>query len=283
MKKNRTATRAVFFLCLSTPLVSWASDMDEAKPQFSVGLKAWHSSWLSYFPGAVSGVDSAGTPGSATTYDMAEGGQRTTFFPVLAVRYNNYFLSANYARYSSNFHLANSSVIGPDGRNVLTSRSDHFDRDEADLTAGYSITPNIALSLGYKHATEARHTSLGIAPGISTPLSHNTFKALLFGALANLPLQGGLGVYGQLGYGPTRLNITVSPDNAVSYRAHGTYLISEIGLTYVLPVQTPLLKSSSIGLGYRSQTTKTRSPIGGFSRDLRDVKDGIIFSLNMSI
>lgn len=257
--------------------------MDEAKPQFSVGLKAWHSSWLSYFPGEVRGIDSAGAPGTATTYDMAEGSQRTTFLPVLAVRYNNYFLSASYARYSSNFHLANTSVVGPDGSNVLTSRSDHFDRDEADLTAGYFVTPNIALSLGYKHLTEARHTSLGIAPGIATPLSDSTLKALLFSALANLPLQGGLGVYGQLSYGPTRVNITTSPDNAVSYRAHGTYLISEIGLTYALPVQTPLLKSSSIGVGYRSQTGKTRSPVGGYSRDVRDVKDGIIFSLNMSI
>jgi hypothetical protein len=263
---------------------AFAADTDESRPLISIAVKVWNSSWLSYLPGAYTAITPTGAPALADSIDLVEGDRKTTTFPQLAVRKGNYYISASYAQYATDFRTPYSAFIGPNGLNVATSRSDHFSRKESDLTAGYFIHPNIALTAGFKYATETRDITLGIA-GVSAPSGENIAKALIFGALVNLPIEGNLRAYSQLGYGPARVSTAFSNNSISGFKSSGRYLISEIGLNYSLSITDVFIKGANAGLGYRSQTVKTHSKPPAFlsQRDLRDVKDGIVFTLTVAI
>ena len=59
-------------------------------------------------------------------------------------------------------------------------------------------------------------------------------------------------------------------------------MVTEIGVAYQLPLTNRWIQRTSLALGYRSQTVKQKVPslIGGEQREVRDVKDGIVLSLN---
>ncbi|PIL42207.1 hypothetical protein CR105_25385 [Massilia eurypsychrophila] len=247
-------------------------------------MKVWNSSWFSYLPGYYAGISPLGVPSVADSVDAIEGARKTTTLPVVGIRSGNFLLSASHARYESDFRSAHSSVLSPTGQNILTSRSDHLSRKESDLTAGYSLTPNIALTVGYKHASEERDTSLGITGTATTRSFEAKVKGLVFGVTANFPVRGGLGFYGLAGYGPARLE-TLLPGQNAAITSNGRYLISEIGLTYSLVITDAFVKGANVGLGYRSQTVKTDGVGPGFldQRDYRDVKDGVTLSLTVAL
>jgi hypothetical protein len=284
VRLNNKIRVAAILGCLAQSPLALAQDTDASPTQVSVGLKVWHSSWLSYLAGAYTGISPAGTPGLADSIDAVEGSQETDVLPTIGVRYKDYLVSGSFARFSGDFNSLHSSVICPCGQNVLTSRTDHISRKESDLAVGYFITPNVILSLGYKYATEDRHTVLGIA-GLSMPSVTNTVRGVLAGAAASFPIQGRWRFYGNFGYGPGKVTTEFSDPAVAPIHAHGRYLISEIGLNYSLPISNALMKGVNAGLGYRSQSFKTRSegPAYRDRRDFRDVKDGVVLSLNVAI
>jgi hypothetical protein len=188
-----------------------------ARPQVSVGLKVWNSSWFSYLPGTYAGLSPQGVPGIADAVDAVEGSRKTTTLPVIGIRSGKFFVSGSHAQYDGDFFAPHSSVIGPNGQNV--SRTDHLARKESDVTAGYSLTPNIAVTVGYKYATETRDTSLGISGGASRSLDARV-KGLILGVVANFPIQGALSFYGLGGYGPSRVETTV-PNVASAINSNG--------------------------------------------------------------
>ena len=272
---------AVLLVCCAQAPLAQAAD-ESSKAQFTLGVKLWNSSWSTYNPGIYTGVTAGGQPGLADSIDAVEGERKTDAIPVLAVRKGNYVVSFTQARYASNFHSPHSSVIGPDGSNILTSRTDHLQRKETDLTAAYFVIPNLALSAGLKYAAEERDT----ATAISAPsrLLNAKGKAIIFGALASFPVKDGMSVYGQLGAGPTRLTTTLA-DGSGADTSTGRYLSSELGISYALRMADPFVKGLYLGLGYRSQTITTPgiSPGYGDSRKFRDVKDGVVFSLTAAL
>jgi hypothetical protein len=263
---------------------AFAADPEESRPQVSIGMKVWNSSWSTFLPGVYTGITPAGAPALADSIDAVEGDRKTSVFPVLGVRKGNTLLSASYAKYATDLRTLHSSVVAPNGMNVITSRSDHLSRKESDLTAGYFVTPNIALTAGFKYATEIRDTTLGLT-GVSTPFLDNTVKGLLFGALANFSVQGNLRFYSQLGYGFAKVRTEFADPTLAPLDSNGRYLISEIGLNYALAVTDVFIKGANAGLGYRSQIVKTHGsgPAYRDRRDFRDTKDGIVFSLNVAI
>lgn len=280
--------RNLAFIVMSGVLAqspAFAADSEEdAKPQLSIGIKVWNSSWFTYLPGLYTGITPTGTPALADSIDAVEGDRKTSIFPVLAVRKGSIFLSASLAKYSTDLRSAHSSVIAPNGMNVITSRSDHLARKESDLTTGYFITPNIALTAGVKYATEVRDTTLGIT-GVSTPFLDNTVKGAIVGALANFPVQGNLRLYSQLGYGFAKVHTQFADHTLAPIDSNGRYMIGEIGLNYSLAVSDVFVKGANAGLGYRSQiaTTHGSAPAYRDRRDFRDTKDGIVFSLSVAI
>ena len=262
--------------------VALAADDGDSKAQFTVGLKVWNSSWLSYNPNVYSGVGPDGQFSLADSVDAVEGGTRTDAIPVIGVRKGNMVFSFTHASYATDFHTPRSSVIGPGGQNITTSRTDHLARKETDLVAAYFVLPNIALSAGLKHASESRDSSTGLSA--RTRFLNAKGKAILIGALATFPIKHGLNAYGQLGYGPTRLTTTL-PDGSGSDTSNGRYLSSELGVSYALQMADPFVKGLFVGLGYRSQTIRTPGIAAAYgdARDYRDVKDGVVFSVTVAL
>jgi hypothetical protein len=280
---NKLRVAAILGFLTQLP-VALAQETVASQIQVSIGVKGWNSSWLSYLPSVYTGFTPAGTPGLADSIDAVEGTRETDVLPAIGIRYKDFLLSGSYARYTGDFQALHSSVIDPSGQNILTTRTDHLSRKESDLAVGYYITPNIALSLGYKYATEDRATRLGIS-GTSSLTLTSTVRGILAGAAASFPIQGGLRFYGHFGYGPAKVKTEFAGPTMARIDANGRYLISEIGLNYSLPFSNALVKGVSAGLGYRSQSFRTRSegPAYRDRRDFRDVKDGIVLSLNMSL
>jgi hypothetical protein len=280
----RVKTAFVAPLVLSSFICS-PSQAEEATPtQFSLGFKLWNASWQSYVPAPYAGVTASGAPAMGESVNLVEGNKRTNVLPTFAVRHGRYFASASYGRFSSDFPVSTSPVVTPGGVNVITTRNDHFERREADISIGYFVTPEVGLSIGYKDATEDRSTALGIAPQ-DAPLLHTKAKALLFGAIGNFQVQGALRLYTQLAYGPARLELRFVDPSLASYDTNGRYLIGEVGLSYPLFTGNSGISAATVAVGYRSQTVKTASHglIFHETRDLRDVREGLVVSLNIVI
>lgn len=249
-------------------------------PRFTIGAKAWHAEWLSYMPAVFSGISPDGSPAIGDSANAVEGTQRTSILPQLGVSYGKFFASVNHGQFKSDFHVNNSPVLTPTGQNLITSRTDHFKRRESDLTVGYAVTPEIGLAIGYKDATETRDSSLGIASG-STPLIRTKARGLILGAVGSFAVHDKLRLYIQAGYGPARLKLRFADPAMTATKTDGSYVIGEIGLSY--PVFT---NANGAGLnaafGYRTQTVKTDgyADAAQQSRDLRDVREGVVLALN---
>jgi len=248
--------------------------------RFSIGAKAWHAEWLSYMPAVYSGVNPDGSPAIGDSVNAVEGTTRTSILPQLGVSYGKFFASLNHGEFKSDFRVNTSPIITPTGQNLITSRTDHFKRRESDITVGYSVTPEIGLAIGYKDATETRDTSLGIAPG-RAPLIRTKAKGLILGAVGSFAVHEKLRLYVQAGYGPARLKLRFADPAMASTKTNGSYVIGEIGLSY--PVFTNAKGAGlNAALGYRTQTVKTDGYADAFqqSRDLRDVREGVVLALN---
>ncbi|WP_395408004.1 hypothetical protein ACHMW6_15725 [Pseudoduganella sp. UC29_106] len=217
--------------------------------------------------------------------DFVDGRHKTTVIPSLSMRKDQFLLSASYARYSSDFFASNAVIptVIPGSPNIVTSRSDHVTRKESDVTAGYFVVPNVAVSLGFKYATEDRSYSFaGAAP---VPFVDNTVRVILLGVSAAFPIYDRLSLTGQLAYGPGRaktryLNLANPPDTN-----NTRYAISELGVSYALGMESAYFRGASIGLGYRSQVVRTKGtgPARDSRRIYRDEREGIVASLNVAI
>lgn len=252
--------------------------------QFTIGAKVWRASWLSYVPAQYSGIGANGAPAAGDSVNGIEGDVRTDVLPLLAVRHGKFFASASYGRFKSDFHVNTSPIITPAGQTLITSRTDHFNRRESDLTAGYSVTPEVGIVIGYKDAVETRDTTLGISPQPSR-LGTTKVKGVLLGAVANFAVYDKLRLYGQAGYGPARFKLAFADPTVASPKSHGRYLIGEFGLSYPVFGGVRGLAGATAALGYRTQTVKTKSYSSIFQqdRDLRDVRDGLVLSLNLTL
>jgi opacity protein-like surface antigen len=286
MHKKKTLSSASLALAVLLSSTSQAQESEQAATptaQFAVGAKVWNASWLSYIPATYAGAGANGQPAIGDIANSAEGSRRTSVLPQLAVRYGKFLASASYGHFKSDFSLLSSPIITPSGT-LISTRTDYFSRRESDVSLGYFVLPQIALTLGYKYAKELRDTSAGVAPQ-RRPLVENKASSVLLGAFASFPIQGALNFYAQAGYGPARLKTRGGDSVVGTIDAHGRYLIGELGLTYPVLLDRAGLRAVSAAIGYRTQTVKTSSSglVYGEDRDLRDVRDGLVLSLNVSL
>jgi hypothetical protein len=285
MKRCFSPVSLTFGVMFSFSAVCLAQDSSRPRPEFTVGIKAWDTSWQSYLPSSVAGFSSNGQPIIGEVVNSVEGSKKVEAFPTFTVRYDRYFVSAGYARFSSDFRVSQSPATLPDFRNLIASRQDHIKRRETDINAGYFVLPGLAFTLGYKNGREERDTRIGLSPS-SSPLLDAKLNVWLVGALAAFEIQNGLSAYGQFGYGVGKTKADLSEGFGAfageRVRSHVKYLVNEVGLAYTLPFEVSWLRRTSVALGYRSQTIKQNVPsvISGETRKLRDVKDGFVVSLN---
>jgi hypothetical protein len=269
------------------PAVSFAQEDSNAGLEFTIGLKAWNTSWQSYLPAVIVGTTPGGQPAVSELINSTEGSTQVAALPTMTLRYSRYFLSAGYARYSADFDLtpAPAAVVSANGQNLIVSRHDHIRRRELDINAGYFVLPGLALTVGYKGGRENRDTNAGGALGISSNLLDGKLDAVLLGALGSYEIIPGFSAYGQFGYGIGRNRFTYgegTPAPGTEVKTNPRYILTEIGVAYQLPLKSNWVQRTSVALGYRSQTIKQKVPslIGGDERKIRDVKDGVVLSLN---
>jgi hypothetical protein len=278
-----TNKKAILLASLLFPFTAALAD-DNPDPglQFSLGLKAWNASWSTNLATLYSAVTPAGTPVVTESLDEVEGSRKTSVTPSFAVRKGDFLVSASFARFSSDFFAADTSVIAPNGMNVQTWRSDHIKRKESDITAGYFVMPNIVVSVAYKHATEDRSSTLGLGGG-PMPLLDNRARGLLLGAAANFSIKDRLSLSNQIAYGPARIRTRLADKSAPDDTYNSRYLIYEIGLNYALP--TTVGRAAILGVGYRSQLVRTEGdgPALLHGRRYRDAREGFLLSMTLAI
>lgn len=284
---NRRSLFLKVALCIFSlsPVVSFAQEEPNKQLEFTVGLKAWNTSWQSYLPAIIVGTTPRGLPAASELINSVEGSTEVAALPTMTLRYARYFISAGYAQYSANFDLSQSPVAVNNGENIFSSRRDHIRRREVDVNFGYFVLPGLALTVGYKGARENRDTRTGVAPDTAFGLLSGKFDAVLLGALGSYEIVPGFSGYGQFGYGIGRGKVTygqASPAPGDQFRNNPRYILTEVGVAYQLPITSRWIQRTSVALGYRSQTVKQKVPslVGGEEREVRDVKDGIVLSLN---
>lgn len=285
MDRNRLFASVGLSISCFLPAVSFAQEDSNPRLEFTVGLKAWNTTWQSYLPAIVVGTTPGGAPAVGEVINSTEGNTQVAALPTMTLRYSRFFLSAGYARYSANFDLNSAPVAATNSPNIITSRHDHIGRRELDINAGYFVLPGFALTVGYKGARENRESSSQAAPGIALNLLNAKFDGLLLGALGSYEIVPGFSGYGQFGYGIGRGKFKygeATPAPGTQVKNNPRYILTEIGVAYQLPIKSQWVQRTSVALGYRSQTVKQKAPsiVGGEEREFRDVKDGIVLSLN---
>lgn len=228
---NRVATLAGV-VCL---LAGAQARADDPALSVTVGARLWYAQWttFSYFPGI------EGQPAQAMTEVSAP--DKVVVMPVVGVRYGDVFGSAS-AFTSTRFAFDNGS---------------NARRSEFDANAGYSVMPNLALTLGYKSVSQT-DGSQRYRP-----------RGPVLGASANAPLGSGLSLYGSLGIGWLK----TPAGDAISFRTG--YRLAEVGLAYAFNTERPRWTLTG---GYRIQVLTSKDAFEG--QDGRDTTQGFTLGVN---
>jgi len=294
---------ACLVLLIGIGTVAHASDVDEgAEPLgkmqtilksnhfgkdwgFALGMKTWATEWT-----LPVGMDSTFNYNNKTGEISTTGQQEilqfesdteVTFIPTFIVRYKNFFIGGSYFPeteydFESQFHTYGINITNA----VVTS--DHTtaeysvsgERKEWDLNLGYFVTPNFAVSLGYKQIDRDYRQAYDFQDSRWTDLknivSSESFKAPVLGLAALVPIGKKFSVSANLAYG------------RIYDSADGNYYLGELGLNYMIPVQK-IASAIAINVGYRFQRLDLDFSDEGFVvGDLNDTTSGFIFGLNVS-
>jgi hypothetical protein len=206
---------ALFAVCAANSGVAYAAD-ESAEPKnlsVTVGLKLWANEWGSWnFPG---------NPQSATA-------NATSVNPSVTVKYDNFFVSGGFM--SKKTYDIPGSVTG-----AISQAS----RKERDLSAGYYIHPQVALTVGYKQITQ------------TWGATDYVWKIPVVGVSAAAPIQDTkMFMYGNVAVGYASFS-TSGVTATVWNMKGGTYTTSEVGMGY------SLMPSFRMTLGYKSQSIPT--------------------------
>lgn len=228
----------------------------------SIGYKAWLNQWQTSYIGAT------GTHILSMTSDY-----EFTSIPVLGLRYKDFFLSGSYYMETKfDFPDVSYEVTDPSVGTIIETLSASAKRSEWDASFGYYVHPSIAVSVGYKRIAQEytdRYSSPGIIYTPSEFTSKTTYKGPTLGILVNAPIGSGVGIYGNLAYGPLKGKF-----EGESSSFNAPYVLAESGLNYKFE-KAPLL----INLGYRYQSLDSKpKDMGGQIGP--DVTKGMVFGLS---
>ncbi len=153
---------------------------------------------------------------------------------VIGARHGDYTVSASY---SPKMSYSTSGMVAGD-----------VSRSEADISLGYSFTPNIVGSLVYRRG-EIDHALSTNSVAVTGFNVGYTIEAILAGVSVSTPLYGNYSLYGNFAFGPAQ------EKTAFNQKYDGTYKIGEIGISSKI-VDSPLssvFKAMSWQIGYRFQ------------------------------
>jgi hypothetical protein len=302
----------------------------------TVGYKAWFNTWD--LPISFRGNNSEDQMFVANVRSQTE----ISHIPIVSFRYKNFFVSGSYFP-KTDYHFSKMEIdedVGDDGivylnypklpgiENVLITiydPSDHqtsvrakmpieysisAERSEWELTTGYYISQNIAVTVGYKNIK--RHYSqqyyvppipiivqipdvgnrLAEAGNRSTKIEYDSKgNGLTLGLIGAVSLGRGFGLYGSFAYGWLDSDETYSAIVEVNGESRNlpklpsishdnNYYLGEMGLIYSLRFRNPAINAASFYLGYRFQRYDFENATAS-GQTARDSSDGFVLGVNL--
>ena len=230
--------------------------------QVTLGLKLWANTWESPF---LNDDPTSGTNLIASANDSL----KVAPIPSLSVRYGNVVFSAGYFAktdydFSTFSDMVNLGCCGPTAVTQVSSA----EREEWDFNLGYFVTPQIAVTVGYKKIDQT-YTSTFSAPGVifaspTTSTTKNT--ATTIGLLAFAPLGESFALYGNFAYGPAKSKFEGGESLS------GTYRSTELGIAHPLG-------GATVSLGYKIQILDVETK-GALPQRARDSTNGVILGVS---
>lgn len=235
----------------------------------AIGLKAWANEWdlpVVWHPSGLTGERS--TSVLQFNSDLEIG-----YMPSFIARYRNFFIggsflpSTDYTFQEHNIH--GTTLITPGdvsiGEMVINVKGE---RQEWDINMGYLLTPNLAVSLGYKtidreYEYQGTFTNY-IGEFANIPIPSNlkesyTTNAPIVGLAGSFPVGMNFNFYGNLAYG------------LLGGDMDGNYYLAELGVDYSLPLEG-FVTAVSLSAGYRFQRLDVESDWGV---DMSDTTSGL--------
>ena len=224
------------------------------------GLKVWANEWsLPVELGA----------GDKTYILEYESDSAITPIPAFLATYRNFFIGGSYLLDTdyefSKQQLKNYYTDADSGedhgfiQNIEMSGS----RTEWDLNIGYFLTPNIAVSLGYKNLERDRTetTTFENIPAIMKSIFPLSVQAPIIGISASAPVSDKFNLYGNLAYGWLSgdasykyiKDVKTNETESNNFDVDGNYLFGELGFGYVIPLEQKFASALTINAGYRFQ------------------------------
>jgi len=253
----------------------------------TVGYKAWFNTWNLPFRSLSRQV---------FVIDVSSGTE-TSHIPVVSLRYKNFFVSGSYfpkTDYNFNkikmvnyFNIEDSVLLLGEEYRISAERS------EWDITTGYYLNQNLAITIGYKNIRRLYSYSLQSVV-TSTPTSEQDFNQDIFtgfyyqdevagltlGLTSSFPLGRGFGLYNSFAYG------RLSPGGDSFFSIEGDsfsipYYLGEMGLVYSIRLKNPTINAASFYAGYRFQRIDFEDTIVD-GQTAKDRTDGFVFGVNFS-
>lgn len=237
----------------------------------SVGLKFWSNQWDSPFE-----LEALAGSTQASSIYTFESKTEVAAIPTFLVRYRNFFVGGSYLpEIEYNF---DTQVLEFNGQSLADLSAE---REEWDLNLGYFITPNLALSVGYKDLTRTLFFSGDINIEDKWEIS-----VPIIGLAAAAPVGLGLNLYGNFAYGQAEVDELFG---RLPLELEGDYYFGEVGLSYSVPLEGRIA-ALTLSAGYRFQRLDLHyTSIGangndpfplGSSGDLNDSTHGVVFNLS---
>lgn len=286
-----------------------ASTADANDFSMSFGTKFWVNNWATgqLTPGYSSSdnissfISSSGTVGVQSALPV---GEQVASIPFGSVRYKNLFVTGSYYTPTS-FGITQQTQVDfnfPQRLGVSDKETFSGDvkRSEWDVSLGWLVLPNIALTAGYKEINmdinysinhNVTYSSSNYAPLNQTLVAQNTVHGPTLGFAGSLPIShywfGTLGLYGSYAHGfmTSAVKYAVSGVSQNSASAETDYDALEGGLTYtlgdeVLPAFLPMFKSSMFA-GYRMQRVSVSGAYGPFATGTAEITQGFTTGVNL--
>lgn len=238
----------------------------------AIGMKFWFNTWQS----------AQGSLGAqqGTNVQTYVSDANIAVIPSISLKIKDFFISTSYLgapeytfpEYSDTLILTS----GPTTTAYTLNHKTTAKRTESDANIGWYVTPNLALTLGYKVVTlEITDKRSGTGLLSRTVIDKPTYAGPIIGFIGSVPLGEGLGLFGSLALGKMDMKYE---GGTTTYDAD--YVATELGIGY-REKSLPL----SYSVGYRFQSIEQKLPsyqIGGPGTPISpDVTKGFTFGINL--
>jgi hypothetical protein len=244
----------------------------------TVGYKAWYNTWD--LPLYISG-------GGQHIITNVGSGTEISHIPVVSLRYKNFFVSGSYFL-KTDYNLSKIKIANGIGSSYSTTEYSIFaERSEWDITTGYYVSQNIAITFGYKNIRRDNNyliqdSLIQFDDRISEHKRsfRKEIRGLTLGLTSSVSLGRGFGLYEIFAYG--RLSpkgnrfFSIEEDNFSI-----PYYLGEMGLVYSIRLKNPTINAASFYAGYRFQRIDFEER--RFAEQTgKDRTDGFVFGVNLS-